>query len=361
MNIKSFLQAGFFVFLLLSCGKKKEQELPMTIKPVKYSSVVYSGGIQSKVFNGAAKSGSETKLSFRANGLIVLLNGKVGDRVQKGKLLARLDQKDISLAYEKSKASVASAKIQLETAKSNLERIKGLYQSNSATLSDYEQAKNSFASATSGYQAAEKSRDIQASQFEYTKIVAPTSGIITEVNANINEFAQAGSPIFVISSEGGGLEINVGVPESYISKIHHGDEVEVFINEENVKGTVTEVGFSTGSAATYSVIVKLINPGKDLRPGMPAEVTFQFGSNDQTEPQLMVPVKAVGEDESGNFVFLLVENENGHYTVNKQKVEIGSLSNEGFLVNEGLSENDLVATAGLRTLHNGMIVSLIKE
>jgi len=344
--------------LLISCGDD-EMEVETVIRPVKHGEINYSGGFQTKVFNGVSKSGSETKLSFRTNGLIVLMQANIGDKVEKGQLLAKLDQKDISLSYEKAKSSVTSARIQMETAESNLNRVKELYQSNSASLRDYEEAKNNFANATSGYQTARKSMSLEASQFEYTKIVAPASGVISKKNFDINEFVQAGKPIFVMNSEGGDLEINVGAPEKYISKIKNGAEVSVQINEGKVKGYVSEVGYSTDESGTYPITIVLIDPSDELRPDMPAEVSFEFGSKD-TKAKLLVPIKAVGEDENGNFVFLLIKSKDGNYKVKKQTIKIGDLSNEGFTVVSGVKENELVATAGLRTLHDDMTVSLLK-
>jgi membrane fusion protein, multidrug efflux system len=344
--------------LLISCGEG-DKEVENVIRPVKSEEISYSGGFQSKVFNGVSKSGSETKLSFRANGLIVLLEGKIGDKVEKGQLLAKLDQKDIALSYEKAKSTATSARIQMETAKSNLDRVKELYQSNSASLRDYEEAKNNYANATSGYQTAKKSMSLQASQFEYTKIVAPAAGVISKKNHDVNENVQAGEPIFIINSEGGDLEIKVGAPEKYISKIKNGAEVNVLINQEQVQGYISEVGYATDESGTYPITVILVEPSENLRPDMPAEVTFTFGSK-ETQAKLLVPIKAVGEDENGNFVFLLIKNEDDTYAVKKQGITVGELSDEGFSVESGLEENDRVATAGLRTLHSDMTVSLLK-
>lgn len=355
----TFIISTLLLMILASC-ESETKEKTANIKPIKYAKIGFNENTGTKVFNGTSKSGAETKLSFRANGLIVLLDAKNGDKVKKGQLLAKLDQKDISLSYEKTKASVASAKSQMETAKSNLEREKQLYQSNSASLNDYEQAKNSFANAKSSYETAKKSMNIQASQFEYTKIKAPTSGIITSVNALVNEFAQAGSPIFIMNSEGDDLEITVGVPESYISKISPEDKVNVTINKKNVTGLVSQVAYSTSESVTYPVIIKLENPSKDLRPGMPAEVSFNFTSDTKND-ELIIPTKAVGNDEEGDFVFALVAGENGNYTSKKVYVELGELKNNGFILKSGLEGGTTVATAGLRTLYDGMLVSLINQ
>lgn len=345
------------IFILFACGDKPNQHVDEIIRPVKYVRVSLTGGIQQKTFTGVSESGSQTNLSFRRNGLITKINVKIGDRVRKGQMLGQLDNKDIDLAYEQMKARLQSAKMQMETAQSNFNRIKELYQSGSASLYDYEQSENAYVGANSGYHTAQKSLDLQRSQYDYAKIVAPTAGVVSRVNAEVNEFAQAGITIIVMDAGDGIMEINVGIPESYISKLNNGDQVEVKINNKIVEGTITEVGFSSSGSAVYPVIVQLNNSNPDLRPGMPASVTFTFGSNDG-EQFLTVPMPSVGEDSEGNFVFLIETNDDIIGIVKKQHVEIGKLNKDGFRIISGLSEGQKIATAGLQTLLDGQKVKL---
>ena len=75
------------LFSLAACGEaEKVKKDP--IKPVKYVSIGNDLGSGTKTFNGTSKSGSETKLSFRSNGLIVVLDVKNGEKVRKGQVLA---------------------------------------------------------------------------------------------------------------------------------------------------------------------------------------------------------------------------------------------------------------------------------
>ncbi len=350
--------------LLAGCKKKQAAENEVVLRPVRYSQVSLQGGDLQRTFNGTSKSGSETRLSFRSNGLITEIRAKVGDRVRKNQLLGQLDQRDQSLNYEKAKSGVESSRIQLENARSSLNRVKELYQVNSASLSDYEQAKNNYANALNGYQSAQKTLDLQASQFNYGKIIAPTEGIVTQVNAEINEFAQAGNPVFVINAKEGDIEIKVGVPESYISRIQEGSEVQVHfpsLPDKSFKAVITEVGFSTSGTASYPVIVKLTESDPQIRPGMPAEVTFLFKAPKGSTSQLIVDFKAVSEDEAGNFVYKLEQKSEATFTAKKTPLEIGPLTNEGFVVRSGLKEGDRVATAGLRSLFDGMDVTLLED
>ena len=342
--------------LLYSCGGKSEEKVTR-IKPVKYEEVAFKGGLQKRTFTGVSQSGSETNLSFRTSGLITKLDVRVGDRVRKGSLLAQLDVKDIQLSFQQAKANVESARIQMENSKSNLERTKELYQSQSASLNDYENAKTVFANAQSGFETASKALDLQRSQFDYAKIVAPINGVISAVRAEVNENVQAGSPVIVIDKEDGKLEANLGIPEQFISQIENGDLAQVEINDQQLEGTVTEVGFSATGSAVFPVIVQLNGNIADLRPGMPASATFQFGSAD-AEQSLFVPIYAVGEDDQGNFVFLL-ESEDDEIAVAKKKhIQVGDLTNDGFRLISGLEEGQKIATAGLQTLLDGQKVKL---
>ena len=70
--------------------------------------------------------------------------------------------------------------------------------------------------------------------------------------------------------------------------------------------------------------------------------------------------QAVGEGVDGRFVFVL-EEEGGNYVAKRKNIEIGELFPEGFIVKSGLKEGDRVATAGLRSLLDGMTVKLLEE
>jgi len=364
-NLNLYLLLVALLISLFGCGGEPPTDQETAIRPVMYAQVTSQGGAIERSFNGTSQSGSETRLSFRANGLITQMKVTVGEKVRKNQLLAKLDQRDMMLNYEKAKASEESARIQLEISSSNLDRIKELYQVESASLSDYEQAKNALANAQNQYQSAQKTKELQSSQLSYGKIVAPTAGIVTQINAEVNEFAQAGSPIIIMNSAKGDIEINVGVPESYIARIQEGGEVMVKFpgipDLKPLKGVITEVGFSNAGSASYPVTVKLSETNAEVRPGMPAEVNFRFDAPKGSSSHLVVDMKAVGEDEAGQFVYQLNLVEEGVFAVSKLHLKIGALTNEGFVVKEGLAEGDLVATAGLRALYEGRKVTLLDD
>lgn len=351
-------------FLFLSaCGDgttTKDTSQIEEVRAVRYKTIILSGGKQTKTYSGTTQSASESRLSFRKGGLITQLKTDVGKKVRKGQLLAKLDVTDSQLNYEKAAASERSAKIQLETSKSNLDRVKQLYLANSTSLSDYENEKNNYASALSNYESSRKSLNLQRSQFTYSKIIAPANGVISEVNFKINEYAQAGNTVFVFNADNSEIEANIGVPERQIANVASGQTVSVSIGGKEVNGEVTGVSYSSSNSATYPVIVNL-GADKSLRPGMPCRATFEFDYG-TGQPQLIAPIKSISENADGTYAFVLVQNDSSiHYFVDRRDVEIGPINDQGFVIISGLNEGDIVATAGVSSLVHGMKVTLLDE
>lgn len=350
------------LMLFYGCGNSSEETKNESVKPIKYGVVDSFGGLTTRTFNGITQSGSETNLSFRTGGLVTKLNVSVGQRIKRGELLAQLDQTDALLALQQAQADVANAKVQLETASSSFDRVKQLYQTNNASLSDYERARSTLSNTQSSYEISLKRLEMQQLQVSYTTIASPMSGIVSSVNIETNEVVSPGQSILTMSREDSkDIEAQVGVPEKYISQVRQGGSVKINITTLSIEfsGIITEVGY-TSSGGTYPVISSPTNLSDEIRPGMPVEVTFTFG-NENEERQLIVPVKAVGEDEVGQFVYILSSIDDEVYEAKRMTVEIGSLTSGGFIVRSGLVQDQIVAVAGLRTLYDGMKVALITQ
>ena len=348
-------------WLLLGCGGGEVKE-EKVLRPVVYQEVGFESGDDARTFNGVAQSNQIINLSFRNSGIITAFNMKLGQRVRKGDLLAKLDNVQVRLAYEQSLSSLRSAESQMKTAKLSYERTRALYEKGSAALSDFENAKNAFRNAESGFASAQRSVEIQKEQINYGFIYAPASGVISSVSAEVGENASPGQPVAVLNA-GSQIVIELGLPENVINKVKAGMKVNIefsSISETSFEGQVTEVSPALDPASsTYQTKVQIIKPSKDVKSGMAASVTFQFQETAVSE-SLTVPVRAVGEDSNGRFVFLIKEGTNGIATVEKKQITIGQLRNDNFEVKEGLEKGQKIAVAGLQTLLDGQEVKLQK-
>ena len=363
-----FLAGTILPLLFLNCKNEKgeNKEVFTSPKAVKYATIEQSGGIQERRYSGVTQSASITDLSFRSGGLLLELNTRVGQRVKKGEVLARLDQKDAQLSYDQALVDVQNAKAQFDAASSGFERVKKLYEANNASLSDYEAAKSQYSNAQSSYQISLKRLELQRSKIDYLVIRAPMEGIVSAIQSEINEVVQAGRTIIVMSREGEeDIEVQVGIPERYIDEIQNGDKVGIQIGsiDDRFSGTVTEVGYtSSNTGGTYPVIVSLNAKGKStIRPDMPCELTFTFGSANQ-QSFLVAPIKAIAGGVDGNYVYrLIASEEEGIYLSEKADVTLGPITKDGYIILDGLKEGDLVAVAGLNSMYESQKVTLLKE
>ncbi|OIQ22512.1 MAG: efflux transporter periplasmic adaptor subunit [Flavobacterium sp. MedPE-SWcel] len=351
----------FTVTLFSSCKEKIEEKEPV-LRPVKFEIVNTANAKNIRTFSGTAKAGDEIELSFRSNGIITSFDAKVGQQVKKGQLIAKLDNVQANLAYEQSISAVNSAKSAKNTAKSNLERIKSLYEKGSNSLSDYEAAKNSYQSALDQYESAQRNKGIQSSQISYGYIKAPKTGIIAVKNNEINDNVSAGQVIAVLNA-GKDINVVVGLPENVINKTTLNMNAELTfsaIEGETFKGNVIEIApVADVNSATYLVKVDITNPPKTIKPGMATNVTFDFSTTEVVaDESLIVPVKAVGEDGNGNYVFIIESADGKTGQVKKHPIKIGELTTGGFKVVSGLKSGDKIATAGLQTLLDGQKVRL---
>lgn len=347
------------LLIVTSCGseEKKEEKL---IRPVRYEQVGFLGGDKIRTFSGTARTEKIINLSFRANGIITEHDLKIGQRVKKGQLLAKLDNVQSRLNYESAVASLNSAESQMNTAKLAFDRVRSLYEKGSSSLSDFEAAKNSYNTAQQSYESAKRSVAIQRDQINYGYLVAPEDGIISAVNSEIDENVTPGQTIAVLNA-GTDMEISLGIPESSINRVQQDMPVQISFSSlagKTYGGKVTEVAPAVdANTATYPLRVQVTDPTDEIKSGMAANVTFDLGDHKADNTVLVVPTHAVGEDSNGRFVFL-IEEEGDVAKVKKHQVAIGDLTANGFEVTSGLKAGQKIATAGLQTLLDGQEVRL---
>lgn len=360
MKTVKWILTALLILMISACGKEEVKK--EVLRPVKYEIVKTADANKIRTFSGVAKAGDEIELSFRTSGIITRLNVKAGQKIKKGAILARLDNVQANLAYEKSLSAVKSAESALLTARSTLDRTKLLYEKGSRSLSDYESARNSYQNALDQYESAQRNKSIQKSQIEYGYIYAPKSGTIALVNNELNENVNAGQVVAVLNA-GKEINIDVGLPENVINKVKLGMETGLSfsaLNNKKFKGRVIEVApVADASSSTYPVKVRIVDATEAIKPGMTVDVTFNFGQLDLVrDNSIIVPVKAVGEDGAGNFVFVVESADEKTGIVKKQIIELGELTTDGFKVKKGLNAGEKIAVAGLQTLLDGQKVKL---
>ena len=362
MKCNNYKILAFSLLIFMSACKEKVEEKAIVLRPVKYEVVGTSDAQKTRTFSGIAKASDAIGLSFRSSGIITKVNFWKGAKVKKGDVIARLDNVEANLSYEQSVSALNSARSSMNTAKSSLNRIKSLYEKGSNSLSEYESAKNSYQSALDQFESAKRNKSIQATQLGYGVIRAPKDGVIASTDGAVNERVGSGHQ-FAVLNAGDDMKIEVGIPETVINKVAVGMKTKLefsAIEGQVLDGTVIEVSPTIDpNSSTYITAIGIFKPLSEIKSGMAASVTFDFSdAKSVADNSLVIPVKAVGEDGKGRFVFIITSKDGTTGRVNKRQVELGELTTEGFKVISGLANGDKIATAGLQTLLDGQAVRL---
>lgn len=354
------LALGFASALLItSCGEKEEpREL---IRPVRYARVYTTGGSRLRTFSGTVQAGIESRLSFKVAGTVKTIAVSVGDAVKKGQLLVELDDSDYRIRVQEAEASLVQAQAQERNSRNSYERVQALYENRNASKQDLDAARAAYESARAQVGTIEKRLELARLQVSYTRLEAPFAGSVAQVHVDINENVASGTPVVTLTA-GGRPEVVVSVPEMLIAQVTPGSSADVTCDAApgvTFGATVSEVGVaSTGFATTFPVTVRLDEAAEQIRPGMAAEVSFVFESVSTVE-RMVVPAVAVGEDRIGRFVFVIEPADDGFGVARRRPVTVGDLTPDGLEILEGVTEGELVVTAGVSRIADGQKVRLL--
>ena len=319
--------------------------------------------MRDRTFTGAAKAGVESKISFKVAGTLNELNPRVGDRIENGYLIARLDPRDYQLLVEDAQASLAQARAQAVRAEADFSRVRGLFERDNASQADYDATRAARESALAQVRSIQKKLETAQLHVEYTELNSPINGAVAEVPVEVNENVQVGQPIVVLNA-GARPEVEVTIPEVLIRDIQQGAAVGVSfdaIPNRGFRGRVTEISPSaTSGMNTYPVTVLLNSADRRILPGMAAEVTFRFAS-EAPGLRYVLPAHAVVEDREGRFVYVVSEGSEGLGVVDRRPVVVGELVRDGIEVLEGLSDGDKVVVTGASRIQDGQQVRISEE
>ncbi len=332
--------------VLSGCGEGETAvESAEVSRPVPMMVVPLSDRTSSVRFPGRVRAAQRADLTFNVPGQLVELPVEEGQLIEKGALVARLDDANY-------KTQMRSALARYNKERTDYERFNSLWQRSQAIAkSEVDKQRTAMDVAQADYALTKK-------DFDDTRLLAPFSGVVTKRHVENYSNVQDKEPIVGLQDLNN-LEIVINVPERIVR--HTAKQVAgnaVFADRPEQLLPVSLKSFSSDSDSqtqTYEVVVTL-DPGYDITilPGMSVDVIPQEAMGDLTAAQVMVPLKAIyssADDTTGVWVF---DPETSR--VSLQKVQLGDVLGTNVVVRSGLVGGEQIVTAGVSQLRDSMLV-----
>lgn len=351
---------------------------------------------------GGLAADEQTDVAPTVAGRVVSVGVDLGSYVQRGAVIARLDDADARLRVEQAQAALAqsrsavqqaeariglrpgqnfdptrvaevgAARAALELAEKQLKRFERLIESGDVSRSAYDQQKAqrdqlreqyeaALAQARQSYAAVQTARAAAqgfAVQVEQAQkgvrdvvIYAPISGFVSERPADVGEYVSTSSKVATIVRTNP-LRVRIDIPEQAISSVSPGQSVSVSVSaypDRAFAGRVARISPNVSAQSrTLTVEAEVENGENLLKPGQFATIRILLP---QTDPAILVPARAIRTEGSTSRVFVIRDG-----VAQERLVQTGQREGDLVEIKGNVAADELVATSNVEQLADGVSV-----
>ena len=330
----------------------------------------------------------EIDVYAKESGYVRKLYVDYGSRVKEGQLMATLEIPELEAQLQEDQAAVKNAMDEVSRAQHMLKRYQAMHKvldleytrlygvsqtrpglvaqqevddaqgKDLAAASEVDAGESALAAAQSSLLVSQSKLIHDQALFDYSRITAPFSGVVTERYANLGTLMQAGTnsstqvlPL-VRLSQGDLFRLVIPVPESDVRYIRNGDPVDVLVPSLNRRFPGKVARFSVDvreDTRTMHTEVDVPNPDRLLVPGMYAEATF---GAEARQDVLAVPLQAVSEQGDQTWVYVVSPSNR----VEDRPIKMGLQTSTDAEVVSGLAEGESVIVSDRSSLSPGQEV-----
>jgi HlyD family secretion protein len=298
----------------------------------------------------------------RTGGRLLSVNVQLGDRVRRGQVLAKVEDREIveqvrqaESAQEVSKATIRQREADLKVAELNFERSKNLFQRQLL-------AKQALDDAESRYMAAVAQHDLSKAQLnqndsrlqelrinlQNTSVTSPVDGFVGKRSVDPGAMVSTATAIASVVDISR-LRLIVNVVEKDLRMVSAGDQAEVEVDAypgETFHGKIARVAPVLDPATrTATMEVEIPNGDNKLKPGMYARINLTV---EDRKNALIVPKNAVIDFESKRGVWMPNEDNRARFV----PVQLGIEGGDNIEILKGLNEGDKFVTTGAAAVRN---------
>ena len=365
------LSLALCLLSMAGCGGDKPgapaepQAVPVAVITLQATDVPHVGE-----FVGETESSQEVEIRARVEGFLESIAYREGSLVDKGDVLFQMDRKPFEAALSAARAELQAQQARLSTATANLQRVAPLAAEDALSQKDLDDAKGAKDAAVAAVEGA-RSRVQQAEiNLSYTTILSPVTGVTSFARKQPGSFIAPGpDSLLTYVSALDPMRVNFSVSENEQlrftklveqGKIRPAEEQKYTVKVVLADGTVVpapgHITFGDASfnkdTGTFLVRAELPNEDGTLRPGQFVRVLM---GGAYWVDAIQVPQRAVMQGPQGNFVWVVDAESKAQF----RPVTVGPLSDDTWLISEGLADGERIVVDGGLKLAPGVPVKAL--
>ncbi len=366
--VLSLASIAVLAVILAACGGTEatddsaQQSVVSTIRTVKVNTrfVEMTSFEEIIPITGTVSAPSDASLSAQTAGTVVELL-ELGSHVEKGGVVARLDDRLIRAILDQSRANLASVEARANLAEDTFIRQQPLFQDSIISALEFENVRSQMNEAKAALAQANAAVAQAEQQFEYTFVRAPFGGTIEERFAEKGEQVVPGSPVARVVDISH-LKVSAGVPERYSADIRRGNSVEISFKSYGGLAMTSSISF-VGSVIdpqnrTFTIEVEITNPDRTLKPEMIADV---FVTRRVLTDKLVLPQTSILRDETGSSVYVVRFDGTNTPSAERRSIVLGASYGGLTVIESGLSDGDQVITTGQTLVADGDLLDIVND
>ncbi len=289
---------------------------------------------------GTLRARESVEVTASVTEIVTAINFDDGDRVIKGHVL-------VEMTSDEEHAQLEEARVTVDEARRQYERIKSLRKQQSASESQLDEQRRVWEANQARLTAIE-------SRLADRLIRAPFAGIVGLRNISVGALVEPGDIITTLDDDGV-MKLDFPVPAVYLSALVPGMSVDASTRAwqgRRFEGKVRSIG-SRVDPVTRTVTVRALLPNTDqaLRPGMLMQVELQS----QPRQSIVIPEECLVAQGQKQYVYVV---DPADSTAQRREVRIGTRRPGEVEIVEGLTVGELVITDGTLKVRPGKKVSI---
>lgn len=335
------------IFLLPGCGDNHGNKT-VPVRTVRYVVVGSAQPLPALERTGEIHAHDETILSFRTGGRIVTRSVDIGDRVNAGQLLATLENTTSQNQLDGAQADYEGAKASAQVAALNVSRMQKLMPTGGIARTQLDNARADWLVARARLKNSESALRNARENLGWTRLMAPQSGVITEVSASAGQVVSGGQSVLTLATgEARDVVFDIAKPDAIPPQEQAGLRVSL-LSDPSVQASPALRDISPQAdpqTRTWRVRATLQNPPLAMALGASVTVTLPA-----TGPHgYALPASALSRVGDKPAVYVI----NPQSQAQLRVVVPAYYTATSVIISGGLEPGDRVITAGVSKLRSG--------